>query len=133
MGEMVRLPEEKLRILQGGRIFVPSPLALDEQLNHDEAYQRLLTLYYIRAGAAAVIPGAHTGEFALGNLEIFSNWLVWVKEMVGEFGENMILIAAISGKNFMKQAEIAADTGYDLVLVAPTTFTGKNPGKWWIS
>jgi hypothetical protein len=125
MGEMVRLPEKKLRILQGGRIFVPSPLALDEQLNHDEAYQRLLTLYYIRAGAAAVIPGAHTGEFALGNLQIFRNWLVWVKDMVGDYGENMILIAAISGENFMKQAEIAADTGYDIVLVAPTAFAGK--------
>ncbi|MBS0000639.1 MAG: hypothetical protein KFF73_16785, partial [Cyclobacteriaceae bacterium] len=71
------LPDEKIRILQRGKIFVPSPLALNERLVHDETYQRLLTLYYIRAGAAAVIPGAHTGEFSLGDLDIFRNWLIW--------------------------------------------------------
>jgi hypothetical protein len=127
MDQFISLPDEKLHILKEGRLFVPSPLALTEHLVHDEAYQRLLTLYYIRAGAAAVVPGAHTGEFALGNLDIFRNWLIWVKEMVMEYGENMILIAAIGGNDFMKQAEFAAHNGYDLALVAPTVFKGKNP------
>ena len=71
MNETMKLPEEKWRILREGRMFVPSPLALSPELTLDEKYQRLLTLYYIRSGAAAVIPGAHTGEFTLGDLDIF--------------------------------------------------------------
>ena len=45
--------------------------------------------------------------------------------MTDEYGDNMILMAAIGGENFMKQAEMAANSGYDLVLVAPTAFSGK--------
>lgn len=119
------LPEEKWKRLKDGGVFVPSPLALDEKKKLLESYQRLLTLYYIRSGAAAVVPGAHTGEFALNDLGIYREWLKWVKEMTDVYGDNMILMAAIGGENFMKQAEMAAGFGYDLVMVAPTAFSGK--------
>jgi len=126
MGVYKSLPEKKFKRLQQGGVFVPSPLALDENKKPIESYQRLLTLYYIKSGAAAVIPGAHTGEFALNDLEIYRNWLEWVKEMTDNSGENMILMAAVGGKNFMKQTEIAAGYDYDLVMIAPTAFAGKN-------
>lgn len=115
-----------MKLKQGG-VFVPSPLALDEKNRPEEAYQRLLTLYYINSGARAVIPGAHTGEFALHDIEIFSYWLRLVKEMSQSYGEEMLLMAAIGGRESMKQAEIAAKTGYDIVMVAPTAFAGKSP------
>lgn len=119
------LPEIKFNRLQNGGVFVPSPLALDENIKPIESYQRLLTLYYIKSGASGVVPGAHTGEFALNDLEIYRRWLIWVKEMTDDYGENMILMAAIGGENFMKQATMAAEFGYDLVMIAPTAFTGK--------
>ena len=119
------LPDEKLKRLQAGGVFVPSPLALDENRKPLESFQRLLTLYYIKSGATAVVPGAHTGEFALNDLIIYGNWLGWIKEMTVHYGEKMILMAAIGGKKFMKQAEMAADLGFDLVMVAPTAFSGK--------
>ena len=119
------LTNEKLNILKAGRVFVPSPLALTENLMHNESYQRLLTLYYIKSGAAAVIPGAHTGEFSMGNLEIYRNWLTWVKEMTLQYGDKMLLIAAVSGENFLKQVEMAVSAGYDLVLIAPSAFSGR--------
>ena len=111
-------------VLKGGGVFVPSPLALDESLQPIESYQRLLTLYYIKSGAKAVIPGAHTGEFSLNNIEIFENWLVVVKEMTAAYGEDMILMAAIGGDKALQQAELAAKHGYDIVMVAPTAFRG---------
>ncbi|MFC2124746.1 dihydrodipicolinate synthase family protein [Bacteroidota bacterium] len=123
------LPADKQRILEQGHVFVPSPLALDENKKVTESHQRLLTLYYIRSGATAVIPGAHTGEFALNNLEIYSRWLTVVKEMTDNYGNDMLLMAAIGGKDALKQAEMAAQQGYDIAMVAPTAFTGMDDAE----
>jgi len=125
MGLYATLSDEKIKILQSGGVFIPSPLALDINNKPIESYQRLLTLYYIKSGATSVVPGAHTGEFALNNLDIYRNWLGWIHEMTAEYGEKMIMIAAVGGENFMKQVELAAGYGYDLVMIAPTAFAGK--------
>lgn len=123
----IPISETALMILKQGGVFVPSPLALNDKNLPSESYQRLLTLYYIRSGARAVIPGAHTGEFALHDIQVFSYWLKLVKEMTGEYGEDMLLMAAIGGKEALRQAEIAAKSGYDIAMVASTAFTGKDP------
>jgi hypothetical protein len=126
MSGAVPLTYKAHELLKAGGVFVPSPLALDAQIKPLEAYQRLLTLYYIKSGARAVIPGAHTGEFALNDLEIFEWWLGLVKEMTMSYGDEMILMAAIGGDEALKQAEMAAALNYDIVLVAPTAFANKN-------
>ena len=126
MSRLVPLSDSAIHKLKTGGVFVPSPLALNSELNPDEKYQRLLTLYYIQAGAKAVIPGAHTGEFALNNLNILSDWLKLVKEMTEAYGKDMLLMAAIGGDNALKQAEMAAKHDYDIVMIAPTAFKGRN-------
>lgn len=126
MPEVKPLSERAHQILKQGGVFVPSPLALDAEKLPQESWQRLLTLYYIQAGAKAVIPGAHTGEFALNDLEVFRWWLELVKQMTLSYGDNMILMAAIGGEDALKQAEIAAGFDYDIVMVAPTAFSGKD-------
>jgi hypothetical protein len=126
MSPIVRLSTSAQHKLQSGGVFVPSPLALDERKRVLEQYQRLLTLYYIKSGAKAVIPGAHTGEFALNDIQVFTNWLKLVKEMSLSYGENMLLMAAIGGKDVLRQAELAAKFEYDIVMVAPTAFTGRD-------
>ncbi len=123
----VSLDKKSFDILKKGGVFVPSPLALANKTEVNELYQRLLTLYYIRSGAQSVIPGAHTGEFSLNNLAIYKNWLVLVKEMIDQYGKNLISIAAISGPHYMRQAEIAAENDYEMALIAPTAFSGRNP------
>jgi hypothetical protein len=73
------------------------------------------------------VPGAHTGEFSGGDLEIYRYWLRLIKEMVGQYGgDEMFLMSAISGKHYMKQAELAAKHGCDIVMLAPTAFTKKD-------
>jgi hypothetical protein len=126
MSGLIPISETAFKILKRGGVFVPSPLALDDKYLPSESYQRLLTLYYIRSGAKAVIPGAHTGEFALHDVQVFSNWLNLVKEMSREYGEDMILMTAIGGNGSLRQAEMAAKIGYDIVMVAPTAFAGKD-------
>lgn len=125
MSPIPALAPSALQILQRGGVFVPSPLALDAQNKVSEPYQRLLTLYYIKAGAKAVIPAAHTGEFALDDVEVFTWWLRLVKEMTQTYGRGMLTMAAIGGRTVRQQAEIAAAMGYDMVMVAPTAFAGK--------
>ena len=124
---MKKLDEPTLGKLKRGGVWIPSPLALDRHRKPSEKWQRLLTLYYIRAGARAIVPGAHTGEFSGGDLEIYRYWLALIKEMVMQHGGNdMFLMSAISGKHYMKQAELAARSGYDIVMLAPTAFTKKS-------
>jgi hypothetical protein len=41
----------------------------------------------------------------------------------------MFLMSAISGKDYMKQAELSAQHGYDIVMLAPTAFTTKSDGE----
>jgi len=89
-----------------------------------DKWQRLLTLYYIRSGARTVIPGAHTGEFAGGDLDLYAGWLKLVREMVDEHGKGeMFLMAAVGAGHARRQAELAAREGFDIVMVAPTAFT----------
>jgi hypothetical protein len=127
---MKRLTDKKFTTLRKGGVWIPSPLALDRDKRPSEKWQRLLTLYYIRAGATAIVPGAHTGEFSGGDLEIYEYWLGLIKEMVAQYGgKQMFLMSAISGKDYMKQAELAAKHGYDIVMLAPTSFTKKSDGE----
>jgi len=124
---MKQLDPQILDSFHQGGVFVPSPLALGQDLKHLEDYQRLLTLYYIRSGAKAVIPGAHTGEFALNDLALLDRWMLWIREMTMEYGQDMVLMAMIGGPEAVKQAELAAKHGYHSVMVAPTAFQGKAP------
>ncbi len=124
---MTKLNTASLAKLRKGGVWIPSPLALDRARRPSEKWQRLLTLYYIRAGARTIVPGAHTGEFSGGDLEIYRYWLGLIKEMVAQYGgKEMFLMSAVSGKNYMKQAELAAKCGYDIVMLAPTAFTRKS-------
>ncbi len=121
----VTLPSPIFGRMKAGGVWVPSPLALDAGHRMIEHRQRLLTLYYVRSGARAVIPGAHTGEFAGGDLDLYDRWLGLVAEVVGRCGgADMFLMAAVGGPDARRQAEMAARHGYDVVMVAPTAFAG---------
>lgn len=121
------LSPDALETMREGGVWVPSPLALDMDKNMLEDWQRLLTLYYLRSGARTVIPGAHTGEFAGGDLRVYQRWLRLVREMAQAYEEHeTFLMAAVGGDHARRQAEIAAEEEYDLVMVAPTAFGEKD-------
>ncbi len=125
--EPVVLREERFDIVRKGGAWVPSPLALDEGHRMLEGRQRLLTLYYLRAGARTVIPGAHTGEFAGGDLDLFGRWLRLVADVTTEVARpDTFLMAAVGGEHARRQAEMAAECGFDRVMVAPTAFTDED-------
>lgn len=120
---MKKIPARTHETMKQNGVWVPSPLALGADRQVMEAWQRLLTLYYIRAGARTVIPGAHTGEFANNDLDLYDWWLGLVREMTHQYGEDMFLMAAAGGEQALQQAERAARHGYEVLMVAPTAYT----------
>ena len=114
-----------MSVMKRGGAWVPCPLALDADKRVMEKWQRLLMRCYLASGAAVVIPGAHTGEFAGGDLDLFERLLVWTREATEAYGgAQTFLMAALSGDRALKQAELAARHGYDVVMVAPTALSG---------
>ncbi len=73
-----------------------------------------------------MIPGAHTGEFALNDLDLLDRWMLWIMEMTGQYGTGMVLMAMVGGVDAVKQAQLAAKHGYDGVMIAPTAFLDKD-------
>ena len=122
---LAKLSDTAHAIFKDGGVFVPSPLALDENLKQHEGYQRLLSLYYIRSGAKAVIPGAHTGEFGLNDLELLDRWMLWTKEMTLQYGTDMVLLAMVGGDQVLSQVDLAIKHGYHACMLAPTAFSGQ--------
>ena len=123
----VTLSDGKLAVMRKGGAWVPSSLALDARKRPLEQWQRLLTHYYLRSGAATVIVAAHTGEFANGDLDLYGRWLGWVADVTGKYaGEKHFLMAAVSGPDALRQAELAARHDFDIVMVSPTAFTERD-------
>lgn len=112
------------KALQEGTVIPAHPLALNAQLKLDEKRQRLLTQYYIAAGAGGVAVGVHTTQFEIRNPGI--DLLEPVIRMAAEEIEQsnlqhpFIKVAGIVGPTSQatKEAEIASRYGYHLGLVS---------------
>ena len=121
---MKELSEIKKKLLHEGVVIPAHPLALDEQRHLDEFHQRLLTRYYIGAGAGGIAVGVHTTQFAIRDpkINLYSRVLEIAAEEVKKSGkeETIIKVAGVSGvtEKAVNEAKIAHDLGYDLALVS---------------
>lgn len=114
-----------LQHLHAGTVIPAHPLALDKNLILDEARQRLLTRYYMDAGAGGVAVGVHTTQFEIRNPEF--NLLEPVLRLAAEeidlagLNKPFIKIAGICGptKQAIQEAELAVRYGYHFGLLSP--------------
>ena len=108
-----------------GTVIPAHPLALHEDRSLDDAGQRLLTQYYMAAGAGGIAVGVHTTQFEIRHpgtdllrpvLQLAAEEIARVKTP-----DNFIKVAGICGNTpqAIKEAKLAADCGYDLGLVSP--------------
>lgn len=102
-------------------VAVPAhPLALDQRRRLDERAQRALTRYYAASEVDGIAVGVHTTQFELHD-DLGALRGVW--EMAAEpvAGWDPLRIAGIVGDTAQAVAEasIAADLGYDAVLLSP--------------
>src|SRR4051812_49307815 len=109
-----------------GMVIPAHPLALTPQRTLDERRQRALTRYYSDAGAGGIAVGVHTTQFAIRDpkhglyrpvLELAAETArTWRSSSAAPF----VLVAGAVGdtRQAVREAEIAASLGYDLVLLS---------------
>lgn len=106
------------RLFQG--LVIPAhPLALNAQRKLDERRQRLLSRYYIAAGAGGLAVGVHTTQFAIREAGLFRPVLQLAREEMQS--SDVIAIAGAVGpvKQAVAEVEIARELGYQAVLLSP--------------
>jgi len=106
--------------LLSGLVIPAHPLALTADRKLDERRQRALTRYYLAAGAGGFAVGVHTTQFTIRDPKVglLRPVLELAMEVAG--GKNVVKIAGVCGKQqrAMKEAELAATLGYDVVLLS---------------
>ena len=119
-----KLDSRIYELLHKGTVIPAHPLALDASRQLDEHRQRLLTKYYIAAGAGGVAVGVHTSQFEIRRPEfnLFEPVLRLAAEEVNKSAnaDNLIKVAGITGStsNAVQEAEIASHYGYHLGLIS---------------
>lgn len=112
------------RVLHDGVVIPAHPLALTQNRRLDEPRQRLLTRYYVDAGAGGVAVGVHTTQFDIRKPGI--NLLEPVLKIAADeietaqLAKPFIKIAGICGAtdSALGEAELAVKYGYHLGLVS---------------
>jgi hypothetical protein len=124
MKEFAMLVPRVLTILRNSHVLVPSPLAMSRGGKFLDRWQMMITEYYCRAGASAVIAGTHTGQFAREDLGLYREWLDLINDVTAPYVErrDMFRMSAVGGPKALKMAEIAKEKDQDVVMVAPTAF-----------
>jgi len=118
------LTPEKRELLLQGTVIPAHPLALLKDRSLDVFHQRLLTQYYIAAGAGGVAIGVHTTQFAIRDsaINLFERVLALAAEEVerAALKRPFLMIAGVTGptEQACQEAKLAKELGYDLVLLS---------------
>lgn len=118
------LNDDIKELLQQGTVIPAHPLALTADRELDESHQRLLTRYYMAAGAGGVAVGVHTTQFEIRDpkIDLYEKVLGLAIEEVESANLNrpFIKVAGVSGstEQAVNEAKICKKLGYDIVLVS---------------
>jgi hypothetical protein len=118
------LKEEIQQLLLEGTVIPAHPLALDVNLQLDEARQRGLTRYYMASGAGGIAIGVHTTQFEIRDpgVNLYEKLLSITADEIekASLDRPFIKVAGIVGltAQALEEARIAVQYGYDLGLVS---------------
>lgn len=119
-----QLTEPKKSVLRQGTVIPAHPLALTQERKLDEKHQRLLSRYYIEAGAGGIAVGVHSTQFAIRDpqINLYEPVLALAADEIALSGkgDRFISIAGLCGdtKQAVREAETALKYGYDLGLLS---------------
>lgn len=121
---MKALAPEVKNLLNEGTVIPAHPLALTADRQLDEKHQRLLTKYYLAAGVGGIAIGVHTTQFQIRDpkINLYEKVLTLAVDEIkkAKLERPIIAIAGVSGntEQAIKETELCARLGYDLVLVS---------------
>ena len=121
--------------LRTGCVIPAHPLALDSDKRLDETRQKALTRYYLSSGAGGLAVGVHTTQFAIHDSKVglYQPVLELAAETAKKYAEiedcgEPVMIAGIVGdtENALKEARLAAETGYHIGLLSLKDLRGRS-------
>jgi len=119
-----QLKPELKSFLDAGTIIPAHPLALTAERTLDEERQRLLTRYYMAAGAGGIAIGVHSTQFEIRDPEVnlYEKVLMLAADEIekAKLKRPFIKVAGICGptKQAVEEAHIALKHGYDIGLLS---------------
>ena len=116
--------DEALKLFAGGTFIPALPLALDAARRFDEAAQRRLLRYYLEAGVGGIAAAVHTTQFRIREAGLLEPVLrVTAEELEGHAA---VRVAGACGptEQAVAEAKLAAELGYDAVLLSPGGLAG---------
>jgi len=125
---------EALKVLKEGTVIPATPLALDENRKFDSARQRMITRYYLEAGAGGIATAVHSTQFEirLPEYNLFETVISTVSDEIDKYeketGKAIVKIAGVCGKTeqAVAEAEVAKKLGFDAVLLSPGGLNDKS-------
>lgn len=119
--------EKALQLLHEGTVIPAIPLALNEQRQFDESYQRRMVRYYMEAGSGGVAAAVHSTQFEIREprYNLFRPILEAVAEEMDRFeartGKVLVRISGVCGatQQACEEAKLTKELGYDAVLLSP--------------
>ena len=120
------IPQEVMRVLEGGAVIPAHPLALDAGRRLDARRQRALSRYYIAAGSGGVAVGVHTTQFQIREAGLYERVLEIAAEEMAAAARPLIGIAGVIGRTqqALREAETALSLGYHAGLLSLAAFKG---------
>ena len=119
-----RLDPDKHARLREGVVIPAHPLALNADRTFDVERQEGLTRYYLECGVGGLAVGVHTTQFAIRSHGLYRPVLSLAAQQASAWraagGPAPIMVAGVLGPSEQARAEaqVAAELGYDLALVA---------------
>lgn len=114
------------RLSTDGLVIPAHPLALDAEGAFQERNQRALTRYYRDAGAGGIAVGVHTTQFQIREAGLLKPVLECSVSALGDGPGRPVLVAGACGPTAqaVAETELAAELGYDAVLLSPGGLAG---------
>jgi dihydrodipicolinate synthase/N-acetylneuraminate lyase len=119
------MTDEQLRARLATGLVIPAlPLALDEQRQWSQQYQRALVRYYIEAGAGGLAVAVHSTQFEIRMPQhgLFQPVLeLAAATMDAKAGADFVRIAGVCGQTdqALEEAALAKGLGYHAALLSP--------------
>ncbi|UOA16628.1 dihydrodipicolinate synthase family protein [Sulfitobacter dubius] len=124
------LPKDIIALLRKGAVIPAHPLALNANREFDRARQRVLTRYYVDAGAGGLAVGVHTTQFAIRDIGLYEPVLQAAAEDARAWSDRpMVMVAGVAGQTeqAVAEAKIAGSHGYHATLVSMGALRGQSP------
>ncbi len=119
--------ETALKILHEGTVIPAIPLALNEQRQFDEHYQRRMVRYYMAAGSGGVAAAVHSTQFEIRDPQhnlfrpVLEAVIDEMERFESESGKTLVRISGVCGEaaQACDEARLTRELGYDAVLLSP--------------